>query len=96
MDTSKVIALAKKYNAAADEVKESELRLRHFIMMQADTWMGKTRERFDADFDETLIAYERFSRDLLETGSELMAAAEKIEREKEEIARMEELARKSN
>lgn len=95
LDSYKVIELANKYSAAAEEVRSSKMLLESRLSAMGDAWQGKARDSFDQDFEETKAAYDQFEQELLETSQELKAAAVKIEERKAEIARMEELERKA-
>ncbi len=95
LDSYKVIELANKYSAAAEEVRSSKMLLESRLFALGDAWQGKSRDSFDQDFEETKAAYDQFEQELLETSQELKAAAVKIEERKAEIARMEELERKA-
>lgn len=95
LDSYKVIELANKYSAAAEEVRSSKMPLESRLSALGDAWQGKSRDSFDQDFEETKAAYDQFEQEPLETSQELKAAAVKIEERKAEIARMEELERKA-
>nr|WGD87110.1 WXG100 family type VII secretion target [Bacillus subtilis] len=95
MDSYKVIELANKYSAAAEEVRSSKMLLESRLSAMGDAWQGKARDSFDQDFEETKAAYDQFEQESLETSQELKVAAVKIEERKAEIARMEELERKA-
>ena len=95
LDSYKVIELANKYSAAAEEVRSSKMLLESRLSALGDAWQGKSRDSFDQDFEETKAAYDQFEQELLKTSRELKAAAVKIEERKAEIARMEELERKA-
>lgn len=95
LDSYKVIELANKYSAAAEEVRSSKMLLESRLSAMGEAWRGKARDSFDQDFEETKAAYDQFELELLETSQELKAAAVKIEERKAEIARMEEMERKA-
>ncbi|OLP66973.1 hypothetical protein BACPU_03320 [Bacillus pumilus] len=94
LDSSQTLALAQKYQEAADEMRQSKHLLENRLKAVGAGWQGEAREKFDQSFEETATRYEQFEKDLLETSQELREAAVKIEERKAEIARMEELERK--
>ncbi|MGE6630532.1 WXG100 family type VII secretion target [Bacillus sp. NPDC077027] len=94
MDSSQTVALAQKYQEAAEEVRQSKQLLSDRLHALGANWQGEARDKFDQSFEETKSRYDQFEKDLLETGQELREAAVKIEERKAEIARMEELERK--
>lgn len=71
LDSYKVIELANKYSAAAEEVRSSKMLLESRLSALGDAWQGKARDSFDQDFEETKAAYDQFEQELLETSQEL-------------------------
>ncbi|PCK18910.1 WXG100 family type VII secretion target [Bacillus pumilus] len=94
MDSSQTLALAQKFQEAADDIRQSKQLLENRLKAVGSGWQGEARNKFDQSFEETVARYDQFEKDLLETSQELRDAAVKIEERKADIARMEELERK--
>lgn len=94
LDSSQTLALAQKFQEAADGIRQSKQLLENRLKAVGSGWQGEARDKFDQSFEETAARYDQFEKDLLETSQELRDAAVKIEERKAEIARMEELERK--
>mgnify|MGYP002655979787 CR=1 FL=1 len=94
LDSSQTLALAQKYQEAADEIRQSKQLLENRLKAIGSSWQGEARTQFDQSFEETAARYDQFEKDLLETSQELREAAAEIEERTAEIVRMEELERK--
>lgn len=93
MNSEHVRALAKVFQEASDSVKDEEAKLLQDINNNAATWSGKSRSKFDSAMDEAQILFQRHSDNLYDISRELEAAADSVDRVREEIERQEELER---
>lgn len=95
MDSNSVLALANKYQEAADEVRKSAHNLKNALNLLSSDWSGKGRDQFNSEFEETLQVLEKHAVDCLETCSDLRTAAGEIEKINEEKRRLAELEKQS-
>lgn len=95
MDSSPVTALAQRYAKAAEQVRDSEFKIRNSVMRNALNWSGKGREQFDDEYQELIKRFDWCADEFLETSSQLQKAASLIDQynaELEAIERAKELA----
>lgn len=93
MNSEQVRALARVFQQASDSVKDQESKLVQETNEKAATWSGKARDKFDSAMDEAKILFQRHSDNLYDISRELEAAADSVDRVREEIERQEELER---
>ena len=77
LDSSQTLALAQKFQEAADEIRQSKQLLVNRLKAVGSGWQGEARNKFDQSFEETTARYDQFEKDLLETSQELRDAASK-------------------
>ncbi|SFB99658.1 WXG100 family type VII secretion target [Bacillus sp. OV322] len=93
MNSEQVRALAKTFAEASNDVKKQESKLIQDINEKAATWSGKSRDEFEANMDDTKALFQKHSDNLYEISRELEAAADSVDRVREEIERQKELER---
>lgn len=93
MDSSRVRNLANEFSRASDELKEKEFKLKYAINSIGDSWTGKSRQSFEAEMDEAFALFQKHADNLYSISNELQAAANKVDKVREEIERQKELER---
>ncbi|WP_243290994.1 WXG100 family type VII secretion target [Bacillus sp. FJAT-47783] len=91
MNSKHVRELAQDFYKASESIKEREENLKKNVRDEADTWSGKSRDKFNAIMEEASVAFQRHSDNLYEISKELEKAANEVDRVREEIERQREL-----
>lgn len=79
MHGDRLRALADKYSAAADDVRNTQSRLKASIENNASDWKGHRRQKFDNEFQDVITAFGRYASELSQASSEFRQAAIRVD-----------------
>ena len=65
LDSSQTLALAQKFQEAADGIRQSKQLLENRLKAVGSGWQGEARDKFDQSFEETVARYDQFERTCL-------------------------------